>query len=98
MIAQALAHRGFSYLHILSPCVTFDEASKTYQNLGVQVRHLPADHDPTDLMAAMAQAIDTATPALGVLFRQPRPTLGDAMDEMVCAAGDKPSVQRAQVA
>ena len=25
MITQAMAHRGFSYLHILSPCVTFDK-------------------------------------------------------------------------
>ncbi|HEX3208570.1 MAG TPA: thiamine pyrophosphate-dependent enzyme [Geminicoccaceae bacterium] len=98
MIVQSLAHRGFSYLHILSPCVTFDKTSKTYQNLGMQVRHLPADHDPTDLMAAMAQAIDTATPALGVLFCQPRPTLGDAMDETIRAAGGKPFVEQAAVA
>jgi 2-oxoglutarate/2-oxoacid ferredoxin oxidoreductase subunit beta len=98
MIVQSLAHRGFSYLHILSPCVTFDKTSKTYQNLGMQVRHLPADHDSTDLMAAMAQAIDTATPALGVLFCQPRPTLGDAMDETIRAAGGKPFVEQAAVA
>lgn len=25
MITAALSHRGFSYLHILSPCVTFDK-------------------------------------------------------------------------
>ncbi len=62
MIAAAIAHRGFSYLHILSPCVTFDKTSMTYQNLGMAVRDLPRDHDPTDLMAAMAQAMDTTTP------------------------------------
>jgi hypothetical protein len=49
-------------------------------------------------MAAMAQAIDTATPALGVLFCQPRPTLGDAMDETIRAAGGKPFVEQAAVA
>ena len=98
MIAASLAHRGFSYLHILSPCVTFDKTSKTYKNLGVQVRHLPAEHDSTDLMAAMAQAMDTDTPALGVLFNQPRPTLGDAMDETIRAAGGKPFIEQAAVA
>ena len=98
MIALSLAHRGFSYLHILSPCVTFDKTSKTYQNLGMQVRHLPAEHDSTDLMAAMAQAMDTNTPALGVLFNQPRPTLGDAMDATIRAAGGKPFIEQAAVA
>jgi 2-oxoglutarate/2-oxoacid ferredoxin oxidoreductase subunit beta len=98
MIAASLGHRGFSYLHILSPCVTFDKTSKTYQNLGMQVRHLSPDHDPTDLMAAMAEAMDTNTPALGVLYRNPRPTLGDAMDETIRAAGGKPFIEPAQVA
>jgi 2-oxoglutarate ferredoxin oxidoreductase subunit beta len=98
MIAAALAHRGFSYLHILSPCVTFDKTSMTYQNLGMAVRDLPANHDSTDLMAAMAQAMDTSKPALGVLYNQPRPTLGDAMNETILAAGGKPFVEPAQVA
>jgi 2-oxoglutarate ferredoxin oxidoreductase subunit beta len=98
MIVEAMAHRGFSYLHILSPCVTFDKTSMTYQNLGMSVRDLPADHDQTNLMAAMAQAVDTKTPALGVFYRQPRPTLGDAMDETIRAAGGKPFVERAEVA
>jgi 2-oxoglutarate/2-oxoacid ferredoxin oxidoreductase subunit beta len=98
MIAESLAHRGFSYLHILSPCVTFDKTSKTYQNLGMQVRHLSAEHDSTNLMAAMAEAMDTNTPALGVLFQKPRPTLGDTMDETIRAAGGKPFIEQAAVA
>jgi 2-oxoglutarate ferredoxin oxidoreductase subunit beta len=98
MIAASFAHRGFSYLHILSPCVTFDKTSKTYKNLGMQVRPLPADHDPSDLMAAMAQAMDTATPAMGVLYCNPRPTLNDTMDETIRAAGGKSFVEAAKVA
>jgi 2-oxoglutarate ferredoxin oxidoreductase subunit beta len=98
MIVQAIAHRGFSYLHILSPCVTFDKTSMTYQNLNVAVRDLPANHDPTDMIAAMREAMDTATPALGVLYRAERPTLNDAMDEITRAAGGKPRTERAAVA
>jgi 2-oxoglutarate/2-oxoacid ferredoxin oxidoreductase subunit beta len=95
MIADAIAHRGFSYLHILSPCVTFDKTSMTYQNLGVAVRDLPANHDPGDLMAAMAQAMDPSSPALGLFFKEDRPTLGDAMDETIRAAGGKVQEQAA---
>ena len=96
MIAEAIAHRGFSYLHILSPCVTFDKTSMTYQNLGVAVRDLPANHDSSDLMSAMAQAMDPSSPALGLFFKEDRPTLGDAMDETIRAAGGK--VEQAAVA
>ena len=31
-----------------------------------------------------------------MLYRQPRPTLGDAMDETILAAGGKPFIERAR--
>ncbi|MEO5355655.1 MAG: thiamine pyrophosphate-dependent enzyme, partial [Magnetococcus sp. XQGC-1] len=77
MIARAVAHRGFSYLHILSPCVTFDKTSKTYANLGLQVRDLPSDHDSRNLMAAMQQAQNQNNPAIGLYYEESRPTLSD---------------------
>jgi 2-oxoglutarate ferredoxin oxidoreductase subunit beta len=82
MIAEAIAHRGFSYLHILSPCVTFDKTDKTYANLDVQVRDLPANHDPSDRMAAMAQALDTRSPPMGLFYKEQRPTLGDGFADI----------------
>lgn len=98
MIVQAMAHKGFSYLHILSPCVTFDKTSKTYQNLNVAVREMPEDHDPTNLIAAMAQAKDMAKPAMGVFYREERPTLNEAMDDIIRAAGGDPKPVQAAVA
>ena len=89
MIAEAIAHRGFSYLHILSPCVTFDKTDMTYANLDVGVRDLPYDHDRGDLMAAMAQAELKEAPALGVFFEEDRPTLADAMAETIRRSGGR---------
>jgi 2-oxoglutarate ferredoxin oxidoreductase subunit beta len=83
MIRAAIDHRGFSYLHVLSPCVTFDKTSMTYQNLGMSVRDLPGDHNPSDFAAAMAAAQNTDLPQLGVYFSDPRPTLGDGLDDIV---------------
>ena len=80
MMAAAIAHRGFAYLHILSPCVTFDKTTRTYRNLGMMVRDLPADHDRRSLPAAMAEAMRVDRPALGVFYEEERPTLGDVMD------------------
>ena len=86
MIVKAIAHRGFSYLHILSPCVTFDKTTKTYTNLNMQVRPLPEDHNSSDIMAAMAEAARTDCPGLGVLYREERPTLSDALDTVTANA------------
>jgi len=91
MIAKAMEHRGFSYLHIQSPCVTFDKTERTYNNLGVSVRDLPANHDVTDKVAAMRQAMTGHPPPLGVYFVEHRPTLGDALNEIVDKAGGKDS-------
>ena len=89
LIKQAIAHRGFSYLHILSPCVTFDKTDKTYQRLGDHVVDVPKEHDTGNLVAAIALAANTNTPALGVLYRTVRPTLADALDAISEKAGYK---------
>ncbi|CAK0741578.1 2-oxoglutarate/2-oxoacid ferredoxin oxidoreductase subunit beta [Azospirillaceae bacterium] len=93
MIRQAIAHRGFSYLHILSPCVTFDKTSRTYVNLGMQVRDLPSEHDSTDLMAAMKEAAQTQTPGLGLYYQEQRPTLADNLNEIIVRSGGSESVR-----
>ncbi len=87
MITKAIAHRGFSYLHILSPCVTFDKTSKTYVNLGLRVRELPSGHDATDLMAALHQARDQESLAIGLYYQESRPTLNATFEQLVAKAG-----------
>jgi 2-oxoglutarate ferredoxin oxidoreductase subunit beta len=94
MVAEAMAHRGFSYLHIISPCVTFDKTHRTYVNLGTQVRNLPADHDPSDKLAALREAMNDSTPALGLYYREDRPTMDDALDGVIKRAGGSPAVRK----
>ncbi|MBE9552108.1 MAG: 2-oxoacid:ferredoxin oxidoreductase subunit beta [Proteobacteria bacterium] len=89
MIAEAVAHRGFSYLHILSPCVTFDKTEMTYANLDIRVRDLPEDHDPSNRLAALEQATRTDAPALGLFYSEDRPTLADGMNDIAARATGK---------
>jgi len=95
LIKQAIAHRGFSYLHILSPCVTFDKTTRTYDRLGDLVQEVPGDHDASDLVAAMKLAMNTANPALGVFYRNQRATLADNFDEIMARAGGKTALKQA---
>jgi 2-oxoglutarate/2-oxoacid ferredoxin oxidoreductase subunit beta len=90
LIRQAIAHRGFSYLHILSPCVTFDKTDRTYQHLGESVVDVPATHDTSDLDAAMRLARRAETPALGLFYRTQRATLAENLDAVAARASEKP--------
>jgi 2-oxoglutarate ferredoxin oxidoreductase subunit beta len=94
LIGEAVAHRGFSYLHILSPCVTFDKTEMTYSNLDVRVRDLPADHDPSDRLAAMAEATRVDAPAMGLFYREERATLADGMNDIIAQASAKTPAKR----
>jgi len=80
LITEAMAHKGFSFLRVLSPCVTFDKTDNTYGNLNMMVRTLPDDHDSSDKMAAMAQAMQADHPATGVYYQEQRPTLHQVMN------------------
>jgi 2-oxoglutarate ferredoxin oxidoreductase subunit beta len=83
-----------SYLHILSPCVTFDKTEMTYSNLDVRVRDLPADHDPSDRLAAMAEATRVDAPAMGLFYREERATLADGMNDIIAQASAKTPAKR----
>ncbi len=93
MIRAAIAHRGFSYLHILSPCVTFDKTDLTYHNLDLSVQDLPEDHDQTDRLAAIREATKVDRRSVGLYYVEERPTLSDSLDEIVVRAGGKAAQQ-----
>lgn len=95
LVERALAHRGFSYLHVLSPCVTFDKTTKTYQNLDVSVRRVSDEHDRTNHSAAMELARDLDTPALGIFYEEQRPTLGDNLRAVSAEARQETRLRRA---
>ena len=48
---------------------------------------IPADHDPSDKLAAMKIAMDTTSLQTGVLFREERPTLQQRLDDLRGRAG-----------
>ena len=93
MIRTAIAHRGFSYLHILSPCVTFDKTDLTYHNLDLSVQDLPEDHDQTDRLAAIREASKVDRRSVGLYYVEKRPTLSDGLDEIIVRAGGKAAKQ-----
>lgn len=79
MIGDAMNHRGFSIVHVQSPCTTYNN---TYEQLKGNVKKgiapiawdIPEDHDETDLSAAYG-VVETGGVPLGILYKNDRPSL-----------------------
>lgn len=79
LMTQAIRHRGFAFLNIISPCVTW-RGEDQHKELRAQMRSLPADHDPSSREAAMRFCDEDDVLTVGVLYNVNRPTL---LDELV---------------
>ena len=81
IILQAMNHRGFSIVHVQSPCTTYND---TYELLKGNPKNntpgiaweIPESHDPQDCLAAGEVLAKGGIP-LGVIFKTDTPTLQD---------------------
>jgi 2-oxoglutarate ferredoxin oxidoreductase subunit beta len=72
-IHKALAHRGFSLVDILQPCVSFNKVN-TFGWYKSRCRELRSDYDPADWNAAIKAAEEWGdTIPVGILYRNDRP-------------------------
>jgi 2-oxoglutarate ferredoxin oxidoreductase subunit beta len=78
LIARGLEHKGFSFIHVLSPCVTFNKAAG-YDFFKERVLALPADHPTDDLIAAMRLAMDPDRFYTGVFYQTRKPEFTEAL-------------------
>jgi 2-oxoglutarate ferredoxin oxidoreductase subunit beta len=65
LIRKGMEHPGFSFIHAMSPCVTFYDTYKLYKE---KVYDIPADHDAQDRDAAMRYALESERLPLGLLY------------------------------
>jgi 2-oxoglutarate ferredoxin oxidoreductase subunit beta len=85
LIVQAVRHKGFSFVQVLSPCVTFYD---TYSHFKQVTADIPASHDPSDRAAAMRLAMDTERLFLGVFHQTDRPSFDQGYTQVKTKAGD----------
>jgi len=78
LIADGIRHKGFAFIHVLSPCVTFNKAAG-YDFFKERVVDLPADHRPDDLVGAVRLAMDPSRFHTGLFFRAEKPEYTDAL-------------------
>ncbi|MGN6700936.1 MAG: 2-oxoacid:ferredoxin oxidoreductase subunit beta [Thermomicrobiales bacterium] len=69
LIVEGINHKGFAVIDVYSPCPTFNKVN-TFNYWKDETAPLPADHDPTDMAAAMRLALHAEPHYLGVFYRQ----------------------------
>ncbi len=69
LFEEGIRHKGFSFIHIMSPCVTFDKVNYLYDNLRSWVRPLPQGYDNANLDKAFDIARGTEL-YTGILYEE----------------------------
>jgi 2-oxoglutarate ferredoxin oxidoreductase subunit beta len=74
LIVQGVQHHGFSFIHVQSPCTEFHN---TYDYYDEAVAEMPAEHDTSDLPAALHLALTEERVHLGLFYRDEARTAFD---------------------
>lgn len=81
IITRAIKHRGFSFVHVLSPCTQYNE-KVTYDSLRKRIQQLPENHDRNDRLLGMKYAFTHEPLYTGIFYEKERPTLQDKLDHI----------------
>jgi 2-oxoglutarate ferredoxin oxidoreductase subunit beta len=81
LILEGMRHRGFSFIEVLSSCSSFNTTDMNVARIIKNIDDVPAAHNTKDGIEAMKLATDKEKIYLGVFIRNPRPTLGDKLQE-----------------
>ena len=95
LTTAALMHHGFSFLNVMSPCVTF-RGDGQFKELKEKLQYLPEDHDRTKRASAIAYTRETDVLTTGVLYEIETPSMVDRLDsikERAAAEGPPPSTE-----
>ena len=84
LIKKGLAHKGFSLINVLQPCVTFNKIN-TYEYYREKAYDLEEGYDPTNFKVAMERALQSTQEErfpIGVLYENVRPTYTEQLPQL----------------
>lgn len=81
LMTQAMQHRGFAFLNVMSPCVTY-RGDDQFKILKAKLKFLPPDHDRKSRAAALAYTRETDSLTTGVLYDVREPSLVERIEEV----------------
>lgn len=82
LILKGLEHKGFSFIHVISPCIQYNKVS-SYEKIKEIVKDLPENHDTTDRVNAMKYAFAPEGLYTGIFYKDNRPTYEERYQEII---------------
>ncbi len=80
VLTQAIEHKGFSLVYVMSPCVTYK--ALPYSKLKEITTPLPENHDISDKMKAFEYAYSEETMYTGIFYRKEKSCLNERLQEV----------------
>ncbi len=83
IIKRAIKHRGFSFIDILQPCVTFNKIN-TYDFYRERIYKLDElkDYDKSDLNEAMKRSLEQERIPVGIFYQAKEPVYEDGLKQI----------------
>jgi len=82
LIEQGMQHKGFSFIHALSPCPTFYHTFDAWDASVTPIAADYANHSSSDRAQAMTLAMNTEKQYIGLFFQEERPTMDQAAQQL----------------
>ena len=82
LIIEAIQHRGFAFIDVLQPCVTFNYLN-TYDWFQQRIYKLDEAHDVSDKKKALEKAFEWGDRIpIGIFYKQERPIYRDSLQHL----------------
>ncbi|MCP4217847.1 MAG: 2-oxoacid:ferredoxin oxidoreductase subunit beta [bacterium] len=81
-ITNAIRHKGFSFVHDISPCVEFNK-TVTYGSVNEKIEKLPEDYKGDSRPEAILKANSTDPVYMGIYLQEAIPTLHDNSNRVI---------------
>ena len=83
LVTKAIEHKGFAFVNIISPCITF---YNTYKAIPPKLAEVPKDHEVTNRAKAFELALHDDKIYLGVFYQAQEPTFEDHVAQVIAKA------------
>ena len=80
LTTRAMEHKGFAFINVISPCITFHN---TYKVIPARLAEVPKEHDVTNRAKAFELALQTDHVMLGVFYQTSLPTFEEGVANVI---------------
>jgi len=80
VITKAIEHKGFAFVNVISPCITF---YNTYKVIPPKLAEVPREHEVTNRVKAFELALQTDRVMVGVFYHVQQPTFEDNVQQVI---------------